>query len=81
MIEAGWRKANGVCPVCHWTMWFTPTTAGGDCWPIDKVVSWAKTEHGGRQMMLLDAAMESSEDAGCMRWGLCEPPSGREEEQ
>jgi hypothetical protein len=45
---------------------------GGATWPIDKVVEWSRTEHGGRQMMLLDSAMESHEDEGCMRWGLCE---------
>ena len=40
-------------------------------WPIDEVVSWSKTTHGGRQFSLLPI-MPSG---GCMRWGLCEPPS------
>jgi 3'-phosphoadenosine 5'-phosphosulfate sulfotransferase (PAPS reductase)/FAD synthetase len=35
---------------------------------IDKVVEWAKTEHGGKQMPLFRPAPKG----GCMRWGLCE---------
>lgn len=38
--------------------------------PIDTVMEWAATDHGGRQTMMLDGP----DDAGCMRWGLCEPP-------
>jgi len=37
-------------------------------WPIDKVVEWARTSRGGRQIELFGAP----EDAGCMRWGLCD---------
>lgn len=54
--------------------WFqAPLGDTGDCWPIDKVVDWSKTSHGGRQVELFDA---TPGDAGCMRWGLCEtnPP-------
>lgn len=36
--------------------------------PIDRVVTWARTDHGGRQMMLL----ADPPAGGCMRWGLCE---------
>lgn len=35
--------------------------------PIDDVMAWAKTAHGGKQLLLLDAA-----EPGCMRWGLCD---------
>jgi 3'-phosphoadenosine 5'-phosphosulfate sulfotransferase (PAPS reductase)/FAD synthetase len=35
---------------------------------IDDVVAWSRTEHGGRQLPLLEAAPRG----GCMRWGLCE---------
>lgn len=35
--------------------------------PIDVVVAWSKTAHGGRQQVLLDDAPD-----GCVRWGLCE---------
>lgn len=41
----------------------------GRCAPIDDVVSWSKTSHGGRQFELFAAAPS---DQGCMRWGLCE---------
>lgn len=45
--------------------------AGGayPCWPIDRVLQWSRTTHGGRQFELFGA---SSRDAGCTRWGLCE---------
>ena len=51
---------------------FAATVPGRDTakrgWPlIDEVMAWAKTERGGRQMMLVD-----TEPAGCVRWGLCE---------
>jgi 3'-phosphoadenosine 5'-phosphosulfate sulfotransferase (PAPS reductase)/FAD synthetase len=39
------------------------------CWPIDKVVEWSRTAHGGRQFELFTAPPS---DAGCLRWGLCE---------
>ena len=45
--------------------------------PIDDVVKWSRTSHGGRQFQLI----MPPPSGGCMRWGLCEPPSGREEEQ
>jgi 3'-phosphoadenosine 5'-phosphosulfate sulfotransferase (PAPS reductase)/FAD synthetase len=41
----------------------------GTCWPIDKVVQWSRTAHGGRQFELF--APPASE-VGCLRWGLCE---------
>lgn len=37
--------------------------------PIDTVVQWSRTAHGGKQYELF-APAES--DAGCMRWGLCD---------
>lgn len=38
--------------------------------PIDEVVRWSRTSHGGRQLPLL----AEPPAGGCMRWGLCEPP-------
>lgn len=35
--------------------------------PIDDVIAWSRTAHGGRQLLLLD-----TEPPGCVRWGLCE---------
>jgi 3'-phosphoadenosine 5'-phosphosulfate sulfotransferase (PAPS reductase)/FAD synthetase len=37
-------------------------------WPIDEVVSWSKTQRGGRKFELFAAPR----DHGCMRWGMCE---------
>lgn len=39
------------------------------CWPIDRVLEWSRTTHGGRQFELFGS---TSRDAGCTRWGLCE---------
>lgn len=38
---------------------------------IRDVVSWARTDRGGRQLPLLAEPPKG----GCMRWGLCDPPS------
>jgi hypothetical protein len=35
--------------------------------PIERVVEWARTGRGGKQMLMFDV-----EPAGCVRWGLCE---------
>lgn len=47
-----------------------------ECWPIDKVLQWAKTTHGGRQFDLFAA---SPTDAGCMKWGMCDVAGEAEE--
>lgn len=39
---------------------------------IRKVVEWARTERGGRQLPLLP----SPPRGGCMRWGICDLPDG-----
>lgn len=46
----------------------TPDGPKYPCWPIDRVLQWARTERGGRQMRL---GAWGSED-GCVRWGMCE---------
>ena len=45
---------------------------GYPSWPIDRVVEWSRTAHGGRQFELF----ASPREPGCMRWGLCDtdPP-------
>ena len=43
----------------------------GAALPIDEVVAWSRTAHGGRQLPLL---LEPP-SGGCFRWGLCEPPT------
>jgi len=45
------------------------TGASGECWPIDKVVGWSQTARGGWQFELFES---SDDQAGCMRWGLCD---------
>lgn len=50
--------------------WFQAKTGHGrECWPIDKVMTWAKTARGGRQLELFDA---DPREQGCVRWGLCD---------
>lgn len=53
--------------------WFQAPVASADskfpCWPIDKVVEWSRTAHGGRQFELFAAR---DHEMGCMRWGLCD---------
>lgn len=39
---------------------------------IRKVVEWAKTDFGGKQMQIFAPAPTG----GCMKWGLCDLPSG-----
>ncbi len=36
---------------------------------IDEAVEWSMTSHGGKQFELFDS---SDDQAGCMRWGLCD---------
>ena len=38
---------------------------------VDKVVEWARTGRGGKQMPLL----REQPAGGCFRWGMCEPPA------
>lgn len=78
-LGRAWAVRDGL--IADWREWWnrpawfsnpsTNTGAGtaGACWPIDKVVQWSRTSHGGRQFELF--APPPSED-GCMRWGLCE---------
>ena len=39
--------------------------------PIDDVVAWSRTSHGGRQLLMFDR-----EPPGCVRWGMCEGHGG-----
>ena len=45
----------------------------GKKWPIDKVMNWSRTAHGGRQVELFAA---KPHEMGCMRWGMCDMPAG-----
>jgi 3'-phosphoadenosine 5'-phosphosulfate sulfotransferase (PAPS reductase)/FAD synthetase len=46
--------------------------------PIDDVIEWAKTDHGGKQRLL--PLVEDPPDIGCMRWGLCDTGTPKDEE-
>jgi len=46
----------------------TPDGPRWPCLPIDEVLTWARTQRGGRQMRLGDWGRED----GCVRWGMCE---------
>lgn len=51
------------------------STPGAPIVKIDEVVTWARTERGGRQLPMFPPVP----DGGCFRWGLCEAPQkGRE---
>lgn len=55
-------------------------TEGGEqgrCVPIDDVLAWARTSHGGKQIEMFAG---HGEDHGCMRWGLCETAAPEAEE-
>jgi hypothetical protein len=43
---------------------------GGPANNIDRVVEWARTDRGGKQLPLI----QPDPTGGCFRWGLCEPP-------
>lgn len=56
--------------------WFQAKTGyGRECWPIDDVMKWSLTGHGGKQYELFSAEFH---EQGCVRWGLCntEEPNG-----
>lgn len=46
----------------------TPDGPKWPCLPIDDVLTWARTERGGRQMRLGEWGHED----GCVRWGMCD---------
>jgi 3'-phosphoadenosine 5'-phosphosulfate sulfotransferase (PAPS reductase)/FAD synthetase len=43
--------------------------ANGECWPIDRVLKWARTKRGGRTE---EHFSQMPYEGGCMRWGLCD---------
>jgi 3'-phosphoadenosine 5'-phosphosulfate sulfotransferase (PAPS reductase)/FAD synthetase len=60
------ERCGGVGTVAGWT---DPPV------PIDAVVAWSRTSHGGRQTELF---APSDRDEGCMRWGLCDTTIDKE---
>ena len=51
--------------------YFQSRVGDGVPMPIDRVVEWSRTTHGGRQLSLL----QPPPAGGCFRWGMCEPPT------
>ena len=51
------------------TMFKRRTKEGYQGFPIDDVMAWSKTSHGGRQVEMFSS---DSATEGCMRWGMCE---------
>lgn len=45
-------------------------------WPIDLVVAWSKTPHGGRETGQLEMFAPGPGQDGCMQWGLCDTEGG-----
>ena len=43
------------------------SSTSGECWPIDKVVEWSRTSHGGVQFEMFHTS-----EPGCQMWGLCD---------
>ena len=46
-------------------------------WPIDLVVAWSKTPHGGRETGQLEMFALALGRTGGMQWGLATPRAGR----
>jgi 3'-phosphoadenosine 5'-phosphosulfate sulfotransferase (PAPS reductase)/FAD synthetase len=49
--------------------WFCSRNKGSIVWPIDQAIEWANTAYGGRQFEMFAGW---GEEAGCVRWGLCD---------
>lgn len=57
------------------TFFQTRNRKHGGAMGIRDVVAWSQTDHGGKQLPLL----QSVPQGGCMRWGTCEAPPRRED--
>ena len=59
---------------------FQAKTGGtGECWPIDKVAKWSKTERGGHQYGLELFTPSDPSERGCTLWALCDIPDEKGE--
>ena len=72
-------KAKRWEPMKHPRTWFgNPMWRRGQKkdhvpWGIRRVLTWARTKRGGREIELFDAP---AGQRGCVRWGYCEPVGG-----
>lgn len=70
-VERARRNASGEGSFVHpRATFFSSKETGVDSMPIDEIVAWSQTSHGGRQLQLA----EPDPTGGCFRWGMCEPP-------
>lgn len=46
----------------------------GECWPIAKVIKWARTSRGG-SVDQLELFTDPAGHQGCIRWGMCDTGS------
>jgi len=44
----------------------------GACWPIERVMAWARSAPRGGRSASADEFLLASQQDGCTRWGLCE---------
>ena len=70
--QAAGEEQKKVMPPPTWFQVRDPVVGAGAmhaCQPIDRVLEWAATRRGGRQ---LEAYAPPSADWACSRWGYCE---------
>ena len=73
-VTAGAAKriaASGEAERDAFTSMFTAVSGDRQRISIDDAVKWSRTERGGKQLGIFAPPA----DAGCARWGMCEPPS------
>lgn len=68
--ERARRNAETPGRYAHDDATFFQTRTPGRTMGIRDVVTWARTERGGKQLPLLEPVPQG----GCMRWGTCEAP-------
>lgn len=68
--ERAKRNAETPGRYAHKHATFFQTRTPGRTMGIRDVVTWARTERGGKQLPLLEPVPQG----GCMRWGTCEAP-------
>jgi 3'-phosphoadenosine 5'-phosphosulfate sulfotransferase (PAPS reductase)/FAD synthetase len=75
-VTCAWCAGTGLdprndepCTLCCSSCGGSGVVESRPCTPIDEVVEWSRTAHGGRQVEMFEPP---ESERGCMRWGLCE---------
>lgn len=55
-------------------------TRSGECWPIGKVIEWARTSRGG-SVDQLELFTDPTGHQGCVRWGMCDTGSVEQQKE